>query len=93
MRTTISIEDELLREAKREALESRRTLSEVVSEALRASLRRKIEKPRRRIRITTAGRGSRIVPGLDFNDNASVRAAMDEYERRQLGVGPSDRVH
>lgn len=37
------------------------------------------------MRITTAGQNSRVIPGLDFSDNVAVRAAMDEYERRQLG--------
>ena len=86
MRTTVSIDDELLRQAKLAAVESGQTLSDIVSEALRASLLRKQEKPRKRIRITTAGRGSRVIRGLDFSDNARVRAAMDEYDRRQLGL-------
>lgn len=39
----------------------------------------------RLMRITTAGTNSRVIPGLDFSDNVAVWAAMDEYERRQLG--------
>lgn len=86
----MSIDDELLRQARVAAIESGRTLSEVVSDALRDSLLRKQEKPRKRIRITTAGKGSRVIPGLDFSDNASVRAALDEYDRRQLGLSGAD---
>ncbi len=87
MRTTVSIDDDLLRQAKRAAIDSDRSLSEVVSEALREMLLRRKHKPNERIQITTAGHNSRVVPGLDFSDNTSVRAAMDDYERRQLTAG------
>ena len=94
MRTTVSIDDDLLRQAKLAALESDRSLSEIVSEALRELLFRRRERPKRQIRLTTAGHGSRVIPGLDFSDNAAVRAAMDEYERRRLNLAddaPEDR--
>jgi hypothetical protein len=87
MRTTVSIDDDLLRQAKRAAVDSDRSLSEVVSEALREMLLRRKQAPNKHVRLTTAGHGSRVIPGLDFSDNAAVRAAMDEYERRQLIVG------
>jgi hypothetical protein len=87
MRTTVSIDEDLLRQAKRIAVDSDRTLSEVVSEALREMLLRKKLPPRKRVRITTAGHNSRVIPGLDFSDNAAVRAAMDEDEWRKLTSG------
>lgn len=58
MRTTISIDDELLRQAKRAAVDSDRTLSEVVSEALRELMLRRKQPPSKRVRLTTAGHGS-----------------------------------
>ena len=87
MRTTVSIDDDLLREAKRAALDSDRSLSDVVSEALREMLLRRRAAQPERVRLITSGHNSRVVPGLDFSDNAAVRAAMDEYEHRQMTVG------
>lgn len=86
MRTTVSIDDELLRQAKRAAVDSARSLSDLVSEALREMLLRRKQAPGQRIRLITSGHNSRVVPGLDFSDNAAVRAAMDEYEWRQMTV-------
>jgi hypothetical protein len=40
------------------------------------------------VRLTVAGQGSRPVLGLDFSDNAAVRAATEEeWDRRQLTAG------
>jgi hypothetical protein len=89
MRTTVSIDDDLLRQAKRAALESDRSLSDVVSEALREMLCRRSGEPEYRVELVTAGHGGRLVPGLDFSDNAAVRAALDEWDRRQLTAGES----
>lgn len=87
MRTTVSIDDDLLRQAKRAAVDSERSLSDIVSEALREMLLRRKQTAPKRVRLTTAGHTSRVIPGLDFSDNAAVRAAMDEHERRQLAAG------
>ena len=87
MRTTVSIDDDLLRQAKRAAVDSDRSLSDVVTEALRELLLRRKASPPARVRLTTAGHNSRVIPGLDFSDNAAVRAATDGYERRQLSAG------
>ena len=89
MRTTISIDDDLLRQAKQRALERGTTLSDVVSEALRIALSQRPRKSRPKIRLVTAGHGSRVMPGIDFSNNASVWAALDEYDRRQLAAGDS----
>jgi hypothetical protein len=91
MRTTVTIEDELLQQAKEAAVESGRTLSEVIGDALREVLHRKSVTPRYQVELITAGSGGRVVPGLDFSDNAAVRAAMDdEWDRRQLTAGDID---
>ncbi|MGE0600230.1 MAG: type II toxin-antitoxin system VapB family antitoxin [Dehalococcoidia bacterium] len=88
MRTTVSIDDDLLRQAKRVAIDSDRSLSDVVSEALRELLVRRKETTATRVRLITSGHNSRVVPGLDFSDNAAVRAALDdEWDRRQLTAG------
>ena len=90
MRTTVSIDDELLREAKRAALDSDRSLSDVVSEALRELFRRRPEGTEYRVELITAGHGGQVAPGLDFSDNAAVRAVLTEYDQRQLSAGNAD---
>jgi hypothetical protein len=89
MRTTVSIDDELLKQAKQRALERGTTLSDVVSEALRIAFSERPRGPRPKVRLITAGHGSRVMPGIDFSNNASVWAALTEYDRRQLAAGDS----
>jgi hypothetical protein len=88
MRTPVSIDDDLLRQAKETAVETGRTLSEVVGDALREVFHRRSARATYRVKLITAGHGSRAIPGLDFSDNSAVRAAMDEeWDRRQLTAG------
>lgn len=78
MRTTIRLDEQLLAEAKRHALESGRTLTAVIEDALRQSLaQRRQTEGRSRVRLTTfAGHG--LQPGVDLNDSAGLRELMDE---------------
>jgi hypothetical protein len=78
MRTTIRLDEQLLREAKRLALDTGRTLTAVIEDALRESLvRRRTTAPREPVRLRTyAGRGPR--PGVDLDDSAALRELMDE---------------
>ena len=88
MRTTVTLDDELLQEAKEAAVRSGRTLSEVVGDALREMLRRRTGRPQYHVQLITAGHGGRVVPGVDFSDNAAVRTAMEEeWDQRQLSAG------
>lgn len=77
MRTTVTIDDDLLRRAKREAVTSGRTLGQVLEDALRDALaRRQPKRDRFRFRLVTAG-GSGVRDGVDISDNAAVRDVMD----------------
>ncbi len=78
MRTTIRLDEQLLAEAKRYALESGRTLTAVIEDALRQSLaQRRQTEERSRVRLTTfAGNG--LQPGADLDDSARLRELMDE---------------
>lgn len=77
MRTTVNIEDSLLRRAKQQAAASDHTLSEVVEEALRVSFAsRPASGDRRPVSLVTWGEGG-LRHGLDLSDNAAVRDAMD----------------
>jgi hypothetical protein len=77
MRTTVRLDDQLLRAAKAEAARSGRTLTRVIEDALREALRRK---PKKRapgsVRLTTFG-GDGLCPGVDLDDSAALLDLMD----------------
>ena len=77
MRTTIRLNDELLRKAKIRATETDRTLAEVIEDALRKEIEETdtgIEP--QQVRIPTAGaRG--VLPGVDLDDTSSLLDRMD----------------
>jgi metal-responsive CopG/Arc/MetJ family transcriptional regulator len=77
MRTTVNIDDRLLSEAKKQALESGSTLNRVIEDALRRTLstNRKIEK--NKVTLVTV-RGSGLRHGVNLDDNQSLLDIMDE---------------
>jgi plasmid stability protein len=76
MRTTLNLDDELMRTLKRRAAESGRTMTEMIEEALRAMLARPVkEGPEREFRwVTVKGK---IQPGVDVADRDSLLDAME----------------
>jgi Arc/MetJ family transcription regulator len=77
MRTTVSIDDDVLRTAKRRAAEEDRTLGELITEALRERLGRRPTEGRERYVAVTCGEGGTL-PGVDVTNNAAVRELMDQ---------------
>ena len=78
MRTTISIEDQLLRTAKQRALERNMTLGGLVEDALRVSLasqRTSVTKP---VALPVSTRRGGTRPGVEVADGARLRDVMDE---------------
>ena len=80
MRTTISLDDQLLKDAKEIAAKTGRSLTAVVEDALRESFaRRRSGGPRREVTLTTfKGRGLR--PGVDLNDSAALLELMERQD-------------
>ncbi len=80
MRTTIRLDENLLREAKAYAAATDRTLTRLVEDALREALARRDARPaRQRLRLRTfKGRG--LQPGVDLDSNAALRERMDGIE-------------
>jgi hypothetical protein len=78
MRTTLRIDDELLKEAKRIALESDRTLTQVVEDSLREAFarRRKAMPARRHVPLPTSGHGG-LRPGITWDDVNSYGKMLD----------------
>jgi hypothetical protein len=80
MRTTISLDDELLGEAKERAARAGRTLSQVVEDALRESFLRHDQAIRKPVKLplSTSRGGPR--PGVDLNNNAALLDLMESED-------------
>ena len=78
MRTTLTIDADVLSAFKRLAADTHRTLSGVIEDALREQL------ARRRSLGETSGadlpvvRGGGLLPGVDLSSNAAVQRLLDE---------------
>ena len=76
MRTTLQLEDALVRAAKKRAAEEGKTLTAVIDEALRQHL----EPPARSgkpFRLKLLTKRGRVVPGINFADRDSLYERMD----------------
>ena len=76
MRTTIRLDERLLREAKKVAAQNGRTLTSVIEEALRENLARQKKGPGARARLPRH-RG-RLQPGVDLDDSAALLDLMEQ---------------
>ncbi|HEY1596938.1 MAG TPA: hypothetical protein VGF74_16190 [Thermoleophilaceae bacterium] len=77
MRTTVSIDDQVFRDAKRQAADEGRTLGDLITEALRARLALRQAGNEHPWKPVTYGKGGPL-PGIDITNNAAVRDAMDD---------------
>lgn len=78
MRTTININDALLRMAKLRAAETHRTLTAVIEDALRLAIEGKsLSEPGRRVNIPTSGSGG-MLAGVDLDDMSSILDRMED---------------
>lgn len=78
MRTTLDLDDDLMRAAKRRAAHTGRTLTSLVESALRELLRREAEAPGSFTLDWPVVRG-RALPGVDITDRDAL---MDRMEGR-----------
>lgn len=77
MRTTISLPEPLLAEARRRAAETGRSLTAFVADAIRETLaRRRRDSDRAPVRLSTQG-GSGLQPGVDLDDSAALQDLID----------------
>ena len=77
MRTTVRLDDQLLKSAKRFAHDTGKSLTAVIEDALRQVLsRRTIQRPRKPVKLTTVS-GHGIHPGVDLDDSAALLAFME----------------
>jgi hypothetical protein len=80
MRTTIRLDDALLREAKAVAAASGRTLTEIVEDALRETLARRRASVGHRRLILRTFKGNGLRPGVDLDDSAALLDLMDRSD-------------
>ena len=80
MRTTIRLDDALLREAKAVAAASGRTLTELVEDALRETLARRRAGAGRKRLILRTFKGNGLRPGVDLDDSAALLDLMDRSD-------------
>jgi hypothetical protein len=77
MRTTIRLDDQLLADAKQLAARTGRTLTAVIEDALRLSLRQHRPRSRRRVVLPTFKGGNGLQPGVDLDDSAALLDLME----------------
>jgi hypothetical protein len=80
MRTTIRLDEHLLRQVKDHAVKTGRTMTAVIEDALRAFLgKKRTPKSKRRIKLATfKGRG--LQPGVDLDSTAELLDRMDRSD-------------
>ena len=77
MRTTIRLNDDLLREAKAYAAATDRTLTRLIEDALREALARRKQRAKpARVELPTSGGGG-LQPGVDLDNSAALWDLMD----------------
>jgi len=80
MRTTIRIDERLLKEAKQQAIRSGKTLTAIIEDALRESLtRQRGSGPRETVRLVTF-EGKGLLPGVDLDDSAALLDLMESSD-------------
>lgn len=78
MRTTIRLDDQLLKTAKRLAHDTGKSLSALIEDALRQVLsRRMVKQPRKAVKLTTVS-GQGVRSGVDLDDSTALLAFMKE---------------
>ena len=77
-RTTVRLQPDLLRAAKKKAAEDGRTLTSLIEEGLRAVVEKKsnVARPRVPVRISTARGG--VQPGVDLTRTSDLLEDLDE---------------
>jgi hypothetical protein len=79
MRITVRLDESLVREAKKRAAESGKTLAAVIEDALREALSRPPRAQRSTLKFTTfAGHGLR--PGVDLDRSADLLEIMESND-------------
>jgi hypothetical protein len=79
MRTTLDLDDRLIKEAKARALARDETLTRFIEESLQARLR-ELDRARAPFRFEPVTKRGERVPGLDFADRDALYERMGERD-------------
>jgi len=80
MRTTVRLDDTLMRDVKRFAAERGESFTSVLEQALREMLaRREVLRKRLRVRLPTF-RGQGLQPGVDLDDKDALLDLMERHD-------------
>ena len=80
MRTTIRLDDQLLKEAKQLAIRRGKSLTSIIEDALRETLsRQRGAGSREPVRLNTVN-GNGLLPGVDLDDSASLLDLLDSSD-------------
>ena len=82
MRTTISLDEALLKRARRAALDRGVSFNELVVTALRIELSRTLKSNQKKKITLPTFRGNGVRPGVDLDDSASLEDIMNETPGR-----------
>jgi len=82
MRTTISLDEVLLKRARRTALDRGISFNELVVTALRIELNRIPKSDQKKKIVLPTFRGNGVRPGIDLDDSASLEDIMNETPGR-----------
>jgi hypothetical protein len=77
MRTTLTIDDALLRQLRQRAVDSGKPFKQVVNDTLRAGLARPAARPREPYRCPTFSMGA-LAPGVDLTKANQLAAALED---------------
>ena len=77
MRTTIRIDEKLLKEAKILAARRGTTLKSIIEDALRESFSRERDIPQREPVCLITFKGNGLLPGVDLDDSAALLDLME----------------
>lgn len=80
MRTTITIDEHLLHEAKLLAVRTQRTLTAVIEDALREALARRREPGERRALDLPTFEGQGLQAGVDLDDTSALLDVMEHRD-------------
>ena len=77
MRTTISLNDDLLKRAKKRAADEGRTLTSLVEEGLVLILSKAKASRRKRIELPVSKATGGVLPGIDLNRSSDLEEVMN----------------
>jgi hypothetical protein len=78
MRTTVRLDEHLLRQAKREAHEKGETLTSLIERGLQLVLAgAQMRRRRKRVNLPVSREGGGVAPGVDLDDSAALLDRME----------------